>query len=350
MATHTATSIPERFVPETMREELLAAEHLARYEWASALAPARRVLDAGCGTGYGSRILSTAGARHVLGADIAAAVVEAARAHESDCLEFAQADIARLPYADGSFDLITCFEVIEHVPEPGAVLAELARVLAPGGVLAISSPNADRYPQGNPHHLREFTTGEFEALLQEVFSAVRLLAQHQWVSSAVLEQRDLAPGAMSVRTVKAAGRWLGSETYTIALAGWGALPEPPPAAALTGTVEVRRWVEHFDEQRRLIEKQTDYLASLEELDAERRGLRLQLIGAEAELAEAEARAEEIAERADEAEARARALEERADALQAELDEACGLLSSVWESPSWRSTRPLRSAKRLLRRG
>jgi hypothetical protein len=166
----------------------------------------------------------------------------------------------------------------------------------------------------------------------------------------VLEQRDLAPGAVSVRTVKAAGRWLGSETYTIALAGSGALPEPPPAAALTGTVEVRRWVEHFDEQRRLIEMQTDYLASLEELDAERRGLRLQLIGAEAGLAEAEARAHEIAARAEAVEARADALEERADALQAELHAASALLSSVWESPSWRSTRPLRSVKRLLRRG
>jgi 2-polyprenyl-3-methyl-5-hydroxy-6-metoxy-1,4-benzoquinol methylase len=343
MAIHTATSIPERFVPETMREELLAAEHLARYEWASALAAGRRVLDAGCGTGYGSSVLAAAGARHVLGVDIASAVVEAARARESDCLDFARADIGRLPHADGSFDLIACFEVIEHVPDPGAVLAELARVLAPGGVLAISSPNADRYPQGNPHHVREFTTGEFEALLQEVFPAVRLLAQHQWVSSAVLEQHDLAPGAMSVRTVKAAGRWLGSETYTIALAGSGALPVPPPAAALTGTVEVRRWLEHFAEQRRAIEKQADYLASLEELDAERRDLRLQLIGAEGELANAQARA-------DASQAELGEIQAELEEARAELELTWGLAISMWESLSWRSTRPLRSAKRLLRRG
>jgi SAM-dependent methyltransferase len=45
---------PERFAPATMREELLAAEHLARYEWAAALAGGWRVLDAGCGTGYGA--------------------------------------------------------------------------------------------------------------------------------------------------------------------------------------------------------------------------------------------------------------------------------------------------------
>jgi 2-polyprenyl-3-methyl-5-hydroxy-6-metoxy-1,4-benzoquinol methylase len=350
MAIDTATSVPERFVPETMREEMLAAEHLARYEWASALAPGRRVLDAGCGTGYGSRVLAGAGARHVLGVDIAGAVVEAARTLESDCLEFARGDIGRLPHADDSFDLITCFEVIEHVPEPGAVLGELARVLTAGGVLAISSPNADRYPQGNPHHVREFTTGEFQALLQEVFPAVRLLAQHQWVSSAVLEQRDLAPGALSVRTVKAEGRWLGSETYTIALAGTGALPEPPPAAALTGTVEVRRWVEHFDEQRRLIEEQADYLASLEELDAERRDLRLQLIAAEGELAKAEARADAIQAEHDDTRAELDKTRAKHDATRAELHASCALMSSVWESASWRSTRPLRSAKRLLGRG
>ena len=74
-----ATNVPERFVPESMRDELLAAEHLARYEWAGGLAPGRRVLDAGCGTGYGAEMLAAAGAASVMGVDSAAAVVEAAR-------------------------------------------------------------------------------------------------------------------------------------------------------------------------------------------------------------------------------------------------------------------------------
>ena len=261
-----ATNVPERFVPESMRDELLAAEHLARYEWAGGLAPGRRVLDAGCGTGYGAEMLAAAGAASVMGVDSAAAVVEAARARAGGRLAFERADVARLPCDDGSFDLVTCFEVIEHVPDPGAVLGELRRVLAPGGVLAISSPNADRYPPGNPHHVREFTTSEFRALLAEAFPAVRLLAQHQWISSAVLEERDLEPGALSVRTVKADARRLGSETYTVALAGSGSLPELPAAAALTGTVEVRRWLEHFEGQQRMLADQADYLADLGQRD------------------------------------------------------------------------------------
>jgi len=75
-----ATEVPERFVPESMSEELLAAEHLVRYEWAGGLAQGRRVLDAGCGTGYGAEMLAAAGAASVIGVDVAAAVVEAARA------------------------------------------------------------------------------------------------------------------------------------------------------------------------------------------------------------------------------------------------------------------------------
>jgi 2-polyprenyl-3-methyl-5-hydroxy-6-metoxy-1,4-benzoquinol methylase len=328
-----ASRVPERFVPETMREELLAAEHLARYEWAAALAPGRRVLDAGCGTGYGAIRLAEAGAAGVVGVDIAAAVVEAARSADGGAVSFEQADVARLPHADSSFDLVTCFEVIEHVPDPCAVLGELARVLAPGGVLAISSPNAHRYPPGNPHHRREFTTQEFRALLGEAFPSVRLLAQHQWVSSAVLEEGDLGVGAVTVRTVKATSRALGSEAYTVALAGGGALPELPAVAALTGTSEPRRWNEHFHEQQELLTTQADYLARLEGLDEERRDLRRQLVAAETELAE-------LHERLELAQVRAHELAQ----VREQLSHAEGVMASVWSSASWRSTRPLRAVK------
>jgi 2-polyprenyl-3-methyl-5-hydroxy-6-metoxy-1,4-benzoquinol methylase len=335
---------PERFVPETMHEELLASEHLARYEWAAALAPGRRVLDAGCGTGYGAVILRDAGASQVVGVDIAAAVVEAARSQEGPALNFEQGDAARLPYPDASFDLVTCFEVIEHVPDPSAMLGELARVLDPAGVLAISSPNADRYPAGNPHHRREFTTSEFRALLGEAFPSVRLLAQHQWVSSAVFEQGDLGPGALAVRTVKATARTIGSEAYTVALAGARTLPTPPPAAALTGTVEVRRWLAHFSAQQKILMEQADYLAGLEALDAERRDLRRQLVTAETELAELRERVVTL-ERARYAESE-RLADTAAELahVRHELGAAEAVMESVWRSASWRSTQPLRSAK------
>ena len=302
------------------------------------------MLDAGCGTGYGAVLLSRAGADRVIGVDVAAAVVEAARSQETPTLSFEHADIARLPYPDGSLDLVTCFEVIEHVPDPSAVLGELARVLGADGVLAISSPNADRYPRGNPHHRREFTTAEFRALLAESFPSVRLLAQHQWVSSAVFEEGDLGPGALSVRTVKATDRGLGTEAYTVALAGRDPLPTPPSAAALTGTLELRRWLSHFDAQQEILAEQADYLAGLEVLDAERRDLRRQLVTAETELARLREQVFDLGrERFAESEQLADVTAELEHA-RSELANAIAVMAAVWSSTSWRSTRPLRAVK------
>src|SRR3954447_13222510 len=121
---------PGRFVPQEMRGELVEAEHLTRYWYAASLASGRRVLDAGCGLGYGTRILAQAGAAEATGVDLAEAVVEAARADAPEAT-FEVADIRSLPFADGSFDLVVCFEVIEHVDEHARVLSELRRVLAP---------------------------------------------------------------------------------------------------------------------------------------------------------------------------------------------------------------------------
>ena len=210
-------------------------------------------------------------------------MVAAARAHAGGRLAFERADVARLPYDDGSFDLVTCFEVIEHVPDPGAVLGELRRVLAPGGVLAISSPNADSYPPGNPHHVREFTTSEFRALLAEAFPAVRLLAQHQWISSAVLEERDLEPGALSVRTVKAerAGsarrptRSRSRGRAAAGAAGRGGAHRDRRGAPLAGALEG---------QQGMLADQADYLADLGQRDRERLEVGRLLASAEAELA------------------------------------------------------------------
>src|SRR5690349_12094180 len=134
---------PGRFVPAQMRGELVEVQHLARYAWATALAPGRRVLDAGCGLGYGAAMLADAGAESVAAVDLAAEIIDVARDQTGDRVTFEVADLRSLPFADDAFDLVVCFEVIEHIEEQPAALDELRRVLAPGGVLAISSPNPD---------------------------------------------------------------------------------------------------------------------------------------------------------------------------------------------------------------
>src|SRR5438105_14359411 len=122
---------PERFVPDRMRGRIVEAEHLCRYVWAAPAARGRRVLDAGCGMGYGSRMLAEAGAASVLGIDIAEEVIAAIRPGAPAGVGFEVGDLARLPIPDASFDLVVCFEAIEHVRDPEPVLDGLCRVLAP---------------------------------------------------------------------------------------------------------------------------------------------------------------------------------------------------------------------------
>src|SRR4051812_33768233 len=112
-----------------MHGRLIEAEHLARYRWAAGFVAGKRVLDAGCGTAYGSAILGDAGATEVVAVDIDGAAVEAARASAPGGVTLETGDIRRLPYADASFDVVVCFEVVEHVDNPETVFDELRRVL-----------------------------------------------------------------------------------------------------------------------------------------------------------------------------------------------------------------------------
>jgi SAM-dependent methyltransferase len=102
--------------------------------------PQTRVLDAGCGRGgvierYWNET------RHTVGVD-----ADLASLQEHRCLtQLVHGDLERLPFVDGSFDLILCSWVVEHLTSPGEVFGELARVLRTGGHLLLLTPNAWNY-------------------------------------------------------------------------------------------------------------------------------------------------------------------------------------------------------------
>jgi hypothetical protein len=104
----------------------------------------------------------------------------------------------RLPYPDGSFDVVTCFEVIEHVPDPNAVIEEIARLLSTDGVLLISTPNKAEYSDknnfNNEYHLKEFYVEEFREFLQEHFASVNFLGQRLISTSLFWSMDDSAQG------------------------------------------------------------------------------------------------------------------------------------------------------------
>ena len=170
----------------------LWAEHLHRYLSVLPLAPGKRILDIASGEGYGAAMLHrNAPGCSVIGADVAADIVTRAnRIYGTDGLQFVTARLSeRLPFDSAAFDLVTCFETIEHVLPQDVALSELRRVLAPGGVLAISTPDADHPAHrnsDNPFHLKELTLGEFHGLLSQVFAHV-VMGYQRSVTGSVIE-------------------------------------------------------------------------------------------------------------------------------------------------------------------
>jgi SAM-dependent methyltransferase len=326
---------PGRFVPSEMHGELVEAEHLSRYWWAAQLAAGRRVLDAGCGMAYGSAILSAAGAVQVTAVDVAEAVVESARANVPGGVTCEVGDVRNLPFEAGAFDLVVCFEVIEHIDDQPRAWDELRRVLAPDGLLVISSPNRDVNVPGNPHHVREYAPDEMEAELRARWPQIRLVRQHNFVATAVLEDRAAAldgGAALDATEVrKLAAKAPGEEVYTLALAGDRALPPTRGLLTLGAPLELRGWIERFAEQQRILEAQANHLAEVEHRLTDRADLIERLTEAETALSVA-------------GEERRTALEETVE-LQARATRAERLLAELERSLSWRLTRPLRAAKR-----
>ena len=173
----------ERIIPGKVDVDLLN-EHVARYAFAARLARGKRVLDAGCGAGYGSSELAQA-ANSVVGVDRAPEAVDFARANYGrPNLRFEQASCEALPHPGGSFDLVVAFEVIEHLENWREFLLEARRVLAPPGQLIVSTPNKlyyteSRGPTGaNPFHVHEFDFEEFQSELRGVFPHVSLYLEN----------------------------------------------------------------------------------------------------------------------------------------------------------------------------
>jgi SAM-dependent methyltransferase len=173
----------ERLIPGEVDVDLLN-EHMARYHFAVRLARGKRVLDAGCGAGYGSAELAGV-AESVTAIDIAADAVEYARAHYTlPNLVFEQGSCTLLPYADSTFDLVVAFEVIEHLEDWREFLQQVRRVLTPAGQLIVSTPNRLYYTESrgthgaNPFHVHEFDFDEFTRELKQFFPYVSMFLEN----------------------------------------------------------------------------------------------------------------------------------------------------------------------------
>ncbi|TAM87398.1 MAG: class I SAM-dependent methyltransferase [Jatrophihabitans sp.] len=165
----------ERTVPGIAHENYWLRRHEAAYRHALPLARGRRVLEVGCGEGYGTALLAGVADR-VVGLDYdAITVAHAAAAYPRP--RFVRANLAALPVPGAAVDLVATLQVIEHVWDHPQFVRECARVLVPGGRLLVTTPNRltfspDRQVPLNPFHTKEFTATELCGLLARCGFAV----------------------------------------------------------------------------------------------------------------------------------------------------------------------------------
>jgi 2-polyprenyl-6-hydroxyphenyl methylase / 3-demethylubiquinone-9 3-methyltransferase len=169
-----------------------------RLEWIDRFAPVKghRVLDVGCGGGILSESMARKGAQHVLGIDLAVKPLRVAQLHALeqgvDNLEYREiAAEALAGEQPSSFDLVTCMEMLEHVPQPALVVQAVATLAKPGGSVVFSTIN--RNPKafafaivGAEHVLKLLPKGT-----HEYAKFIKPSELAQWCRSAGLEVQSM---------------------------------------------------------------------------------------------------------------------------------------------------------------
>lgn len=159
----------ERTVPGLAEENYWFRRHEVVYRRLAERCIDRDVLEAGSGEGYGADLIADV-ARRVIGLDYDESAVAHVRARYPR-IDMRHGNLAELPLPDASVDVVVNFQVIEHLWDQGQFVAECLRVLRPGGVLLISTPNRITFSPGrdtpvNPFHTRELNAVELTELLE----------------------------------------------------------------------------------------------------------------------------------------------------------------------------------------
>jgi SAM-dependent methyltransferase len=159
----------ERTVPGLAEENYWFRRHEVVYRRLLEHCRDRDVLEAGCGEGYGADLIADVAAS-VIGLDYDESAVAHVRARYPR-VDMRHGNLANLPLPDSSVDVVVNFQVIEHLWDQGQFVSECARVLRPGGVLLMSTPNRITFSPGrdtpvNPFHTRELNAAEMTELLE----------------------------------------------------------------------------------------------------------------------------------------------------------------------------------------
>jgi 2-polyprenyl-3-methyl-5-hydroxy-6-metoxy-1,4-benzoquinol methylase len=165
----------ERLAADDARFAPDMARHLAAYHLMEPFIAGKSVLEAGCGEGYGAALMARHAAR-VVGVDYNAPALELARArHQASNLEYRAVDLLDLAkQSPGEFDVVTNFQVLEHLDDPTPFLSAAAACVKPGGMLILTTPNRPASVSENPYHVHEYTAAELASLLGKFFPSVEV--------------------------------------------------------------------------------------------------------------------------------------------------------------------------------
>ena len=191
----------ERLVPQK-NNRYWYLEHRARYEFCKSFVSNKLVLDAGCGEGYGSSLLSEV-AKIVEAIDINKnAIADAQAKYKRANLRFKVMDCRALTFKDSFFDVVCSFEVLEHIKQPQRYISEIHRVLKKGGLFILSTPNIERNPLvgTNPYHVKEYSLKEFKEVLGAFFgNRIEFYGQHWPLKAKQFYNSFLARGIYKIK-------------------------------------------------------------------------------------------------------------------------------------------------------
>lgn len=280
----------ERCVPWAPDHQMIY-EHMHRYNFAASFCVGRRVLDLASGEGYGSAILGAV-ASDVVGVDIDSASVEhACLTYGNDHVRFIERSMLDAEhFSDHSFDIVVCFEALEHVDDHELLMRVILGALRAGGLLVISTPDrtvyTDLHGQNNPFHVHELDRQEFRDLLGRHFKHADLFTQ-EVATGSVMQALDSGQGGELIR-VSGTDDWTlqpaGAPPYLVAIASDAPLPPMPSVSTLVDTdLLLARWppavtqlqeqVGHRDAQiERLREQVAHQDAQIERLEGSVRAL------------------------------------------------------------------------------
>lgn len=295
-----------------------------RYDLAAGLVAGRRVLDAGCGTGFGLAVLANAGLETLVGVDRAQAKLDAVPPMAAGGASLIRAELSTLPFDDDCFDVIVCLGPLEDTSHCGDVVSELRRCLAPRGILVAS-----------------VAAGSL-AELQRSFASTRVVAETILLVGHT-DGSAVASGALSGEH---------PPTQALVLATDGELPELESVTVPVGVADpgiAARAAAAIRAEREVL---AAALRSAERSLAQRSETARALADCEARVSsvpDLEVHLLEAERRAELAEAELNNALERVEDVRAKLERAEATITAVTTSASWRATGPIRRVAALARR-